>query len=73
MWVHQPGAGRVVLSGLCAFLFVTHLVGLWRNVATNFWGKDGDLAKAGRFLALVLILVALALVSVWTVDTLWSR
>lgn len=73
MWYHDPDYLRLVLSGLCAFLFITHLVGLWRNVATNFWGSEGDLAKVGRFLALVLIVGLLMLVCAWTLTTLWSR
>jgi hypothetical protein len=73
MWYHEPSPVRIGLSGAVAFLFVTHLVGLWRNVVTNFWGAEGDLAKVGRFLALVIILAVLILVVVWTVGTLWSR
>jgi hypothetical protein len=73
MWLHEPGPWRVGLSALCAFLFVTHLVGLVRNVRNNFWGSDGDLARVGRFLSLVLIIGVLLLVCTWTLRTLWAR
>ena len=73
MWQHYPGSWRVGLSALCAVLFVTHVVGLVRNIRINFWPNDGDLAKVGRFLALVLISCTLILVTTWTIDVLWSR
>jgi hypothetical protein len=73
MWVHQPGTAREILSGLCAALFVTHLAGLVRNLAGNFWSNESDCAKVGRPLALVLVAGVLLLVSTWTLTVLWER
>lgn len=73
MWVHQPGTAREVLSGLCAGLFITHVSGLVRNLAGNFWGGESDCAKVGRPLALVLIAGVLLLVASWTLVILWER
>lgn len=73
MWVHQPGTAREVLSGLCAALFITHLSGVIRNLAGNFWPPESDCAKVGRPLALVLIAGVLLGVATWTLVILWER
>lgn len=73
MWVHRPGPWRTALTALVAFLLVTHLAGLVRNLRGNFWGAESDLAKVGRLLALVLILGVLLLVLAWTITVLWER
>lgn len=73
MWVHQPGTAREVLSGLCAGLFITHVSGLVRNLAGNFWPPESDCAKVGRPLSLVLIAGVLLLLSTWALVILWER
>lgn len=73
MWVHQPGTAREVLSGLCAALFITHISGLVRNLAGNFWPPESDCAKVGRPLSLVLIAGVLLLLSTWALVILWER
>ena len=66
-----PGPAQALLSVVVGFLFITHLVSLVRNIRTNFWGADGDLAKAGRPLSLVLIVLALLATLAGTVIALW--
>ncbi len=66
-----PGPAQALMSAVVGFLFMTHLVSLVRNIRTNFWGADGDLAKAGRPLGLVMIVVALLLTLSGTVVAVW--
>jgi hypothetical protein len=69
-WSHDwPGA---ILSGVVAFLFLTHLQGLVLNIRINFWGSDADLPKVGRFLALVLIAGCLLLLTTAVIAVLWA-
>jgi len=67
----QPGPGRSTLTLLAGFLLVHHLHGLWHNVRLNFWGRQADLAKAGRPLSAVVISGLLCLIGVWWLWTLW--
>ena len=61
---------HVFMSGLISLAFVHHLNGLFHNVRLNFWGKQSDLAKAGRPLSIACILSCLALVTAWTISVL---
>ena len=63
-WYH------VLMSGLISFAYVHHLHGLYHNVRLNFWGKQSDLAKAGRPLSIACIASCLALVTAWTIKVL---
>jgi Peptidase M50B-like len=69
-WSH--GWTGAILSGVVAFLFLTHLQGLILNIRINFWGADADLPKVGRFLALVLIAGCLLLLTTAVVAVLWA-
>ena len=71
MWWHNdiPGA---VLSGVVAFLYITHLQGLALNVRLNFWPEGADLPKVGRFLSLVLIAGCLLLITTAVIQVLWT-
>lgn len=71
-FVSEPGAWRHVLSGAVAFLFATHLQGLYHNVRINISGNQSDLVKVGRPLSFVLISLVLMLVSAWTLRALWT-
>ncbi len=71
MWWHE-GIAAMILAGLCAFLFITHLQGLALNIRLNFWGSDADLPKVGRFLALVLIAGVLLLLTAAVINVLWA-
>jgi hypothetical protein len=64
-FVTDPGPWRTALSALCAFLFATHLHGLFHNVRINITGDQADLVKVGRPLSLVLIALVLVLVTAW--------
>jgi hypothetical protein len=64
--------GQAIMSAVVGFLLVTHLVGLVRNVRTNFWGAEGDLAKVGRPLSLVLIALALLLTLTGSLVAWWA-
>lgn len=65
------GPWREILSALVAFAFLTHLHGLFHNIRLNFLPRDGDLAKAGHVLALVLITGSLLLVASAVLYALW--
>lgn len=71
LWWHEGWPG-MVLSGLCAFLYVTHIQGLVLNVRNNFWASDADLPRVGRFLALVLIAGVMLLLTAGVIDVLWT-
>lgn len=71
LWWHE-GVAAMILSGLCAFLYITHLQGLALNIRLNFWGSDADLPKVGRFLALVLIAGVLLLLTAALINVLWA-
>jgi hypothetical protein len=71
MWWSEGWAGAV-LSGLCAFFFVTHLQGVVLNVRGNFWGSDADLPRVGRFLSLVLIAGVALLLTAGVIQVLWA-
>ncbi|MCS6970750.1 MAG: hypothetical protein RMM29_07045 [Planctomycetota bacterium] len=64
--VVEPGPARQVMSALVGFLFLHHLQGLFYNVRINCTGDQADLVKVGRPLAFVLIVLALMLVTAWT-------
>jgi hypothetical protein len=71
MWWKDPTA-MLILSGVCAFLFVSHVQGLVLNIRLNFWGDKADLPRVGRFLALVLIVGTLLLLTAATIEVLWQ-
>lgn len=71
MWWHGPTAA-IILSGVCAFLFVAHVQGLVLNIRLNFWGEKADLPRVGRFLALVLIIGTFLLLTAGTIEVLWQ-
>ena len=71
LWWHDEIASHA-LSGVCAFLFVAHLHGLALNIRLNFWGTEADLPRVGRFLALVVILGTLLLLTAGTIEVLWT-
>ena len=71
LWWHQETAA-LILSGVCAFLYVTHLHGLALNIRLNFWGEQADLPRVGRFLALVLIIGSLLLLTTGIIEVLWA-
>lgn len=71
-WWWPNGPAGELLSGLCACLFIAHVHGLAHNVRLNFWGKDADLPRVGRFLALVLIIGTLLLLTALTIEILWT-
>lgn len=71
MWWRDETAA-LILSGVCAFLYVAHLHGLALNIRLNFWGEQADLPRVGRFLALVLIIGTLLLVTAGTIEVLWA-
>lgn len=60
-------------TGFAAFAYFHHLQGLYHNVRLNFWGKETDLARAGRPLSLVLISGVLMLVTAWTMHEMWTE
>jgi len=62
----------LILSGVCAFLYVAHVHGLALNIRLNFWGEGADLPRVGRFLALVLIIGTLLLLTVAMIEVLWA-
>jgi hypothetical protein len=67
----RPGPWRCLASGFAAFTYVQYLQSLYHNVRNNFAGSEGDLAKVGRPLSLVLIASALLLVTAWVIGMLW--
>jgi hypothetical protein len=67
----EPSIWRATLAAAAGFFFVHHLHGLWHNVRLNFWGRQADLAKAGRPLSAVVISGVLCLVLTWWLDVLW--
>ncbi len=71
-WWWASGITGAVLSGVVAFLYITHVQGLVLNVRLNFWGEGADLPRVGRFLALVLIVGVLALLTAATISVLWT-
>jgi len=62
---------EAVATGVVAFTWFNHLQGLFHNVRLNFWGGEGDLAKVGRPLSLVLIAGVLMLTTALTIHELW--
>lgn len=69
--VHGGDWGGQISAGAVAFLWFTHLQGLWHNVRLNFTGEGADLVKVGRPLSMVLIAGCLLLVTAWTLFALW--
>lgn len=68
--ITDPEPWRHVLSGLAAFLYVTHLQALYHNIRINISGEQADLVKVGRPLSFVLIALAMMLVSAWVLRAL---
>ncbi len=71
-WWWHGGTTGLILSGVCSFLFITHLQGLGLNIRLNFWGEGADLPMVGRFLALVLIAGTLLLLTAAVITVLWA-
>ena len=71
-WYWHTDLAGAILSGVVAFLYITHLQGLALNVRLNFWPPEADLAKVGRFLSLVLIAGVLLLLTTAVIEVLWQ-
>jgi hypothetical protein len=66
------GWARSLLTALAAIAYLAHLTGLVHNIRLNLRDPKGDLAKAGRPLALVVILCGAILVTALTIAVLWD-
>jgi hypothetical protein len=69
---HGPAGWRAGATFAVGLLAVHHLHGLWHNVRLNFLGRQGDLARVGRILSLVLIAGGLLAVAVAVMRALWD-
>ncbi|MBA3687169.1 MAG: M50 family metallopeptidase [Planctomycetes bacterium] len=72
----QDLARNATVRDLCSlavgFLAVHHAHALWHNLRLNFAHRQGDLARVGRPLSLVLIACAQCATAVWVVRTMWG-
>jgi hypothetical protein len=71
--IPQKGVVAAVFSGICGFLVLPHVVGLVLNVKRNCWTPDADLARVGRVLSLVVIVLAQVLLLTALLIVLWPH
>lgn len=72
-WLFGVDGPLILLQAACGWLLVHHLHGLTLNIRHNFFGRDADLPRVGRPLAVVLIAMALlTLATIW-LQVVWSH